>query len=255
MDETPDCEAVRPLLEELATGAVTGHDRAFALMHVAHCDRCRRELTELTRVADDLLLLAPRREPPAGFDAAVARRLATLTDRSSRWVSWRRWAPAGRGAVARTSGLGALSERGASRRTRPALRLAAAAIMLLIAAAAGAGITYWQGAADRRLAAQVGTAASLFPRAVPITGPSNAVVGHVFLYNGSPSWATVELTSAPESGDYAMTVVATDGQRYPEGVCTVTGQRGISSYPLPVPLGQIAAIDLTRPGIALTGHP
>src|SRR5215467_1195390 len=129
MDETPDCEAVRPLLEELATGAVTGHDRAFALMHVAHCDRCRRELTELTRVADDLLLLAPRREPPAGFDAAVARRLATLTDRSSRWSRLRRWVRAGRGAAASAGDLGASSDRGAGRRTRPALRLAMAAVM------------------------------------------------------------------------------------------------------------------------------
>src|ERR1700748_3457142 len=80
MDETPDCQSVRPLLAELAIGAATGHDRAEALRHIAGCTGCRHEVADLARAADDLLLLVPEREPPPGFETAVAQRIANLPD-------------------------------------------------------------------------------------------------------------------------------------------------------------------------------
>jgi hypothetical protein len=142
---------------------------------------------------------------------------------------------------------------------RPALRLAMAAVALLAAAGAGAGAAYWQGGADRQLATRyqqtIGVPASQFPTPVAITSETGAVVGHVFFYQGSPAWVTVALSAAPASGDYAMSVVAKDGRRYPEGVCTVTGRTGISGYPLPIDIAEVAAIDLIRPGIQLTVHP
>src|SRR5262247_1639424 len=79
MNETPECAQVRPLLAEVATGAATGYDLALVLGHVAGCPACRQELTELTRVADGLLLLTPEREPPTGFETAVVQRIAGLT--------------------------------------------------------------------------------------------------------------------------------------------------------------------------------
>ena len=139
------------------------------------------------------------------------------------------------------------------------MRLAAAALALLAAAGAGAGIAYWQGAPDRQLATRyeqtLGVPGDHFPTAVAITTATGSVVGHVFFYPGSPAWVTVALTAAPASGNYAMSVVAKDGRRYPEGVCTVNGTTGTSGYPLPVEIADVAAIDLTQPGIRLTVHP
>jgi hypothetical protein len=88
-----------------------------------------------------------------------------------------------------------------------------------------------------------------------VTTATGTVVGHVFLYQGAPPWVMVALTAAPEPGDYTMVVVTRDGYQYPAGVCAVTGRTGTTGYPLPVPVAQIASIELTRPGIQLLVHP
>jgi hypothetical protein len=232
MDETPDCARVVPLLAELATGAATGHERALALRHAAGCPSCRAELADLSRVADDLLLLAPLREPPAGFESAVMRRLDP--------------AAAGPGVV--------------RRRSRPvALRLVAAAAALVLAVGAGAAAESWRTAPDRRLADEYRRAlaepAGQGPRSAALTTDSGAVVGTVYLYPGTPAWVMVTITNAPEPGDYAMDVVTVDGVRYPAGVCPVTGRTGTIGYSLPVPVTSIATIELSRPGLRMTVHP
>ena len=65
----------------------------------------------------------------------------------------------------------------------------------------------------------------------------------------------VAITAAPESGRYTMFVLSTNGNRYPAGVCVVTDRAGTAGYPLPVPVAEIAAIELSRPGVMLTVHP
>src|SRR5262245_42378735 len=79
MDELRECSQIRPLLPELATGAATGHDRARVLRHCAGCAACRHDLAEYARVADEVLLLAPVHEPPAGFESAVVARMRSTT--------------------------------------------------------------------------------------------------------------------------------------------------------------------------------
>src|SRR4029450_14086852 len=69
------CEEVRSLVPELALGIAAGDDRARALEHLADCPACRGRLEELSIVADELLLLAPAQEPPAGFESRVLGRL------------------------------------------------------------------------------------------------------------------------------------------------------------------------------------
>src|SRR5262245_6624108 len=231
MDETPDCAQVGPLLAELATGAVAGYERAQGLRHVAGCADCRRELAELSRVADDLLLLAPVREPPAGFESAVMRRLELA---------------------------GAAPRRGV-RPWRPSVRLLAAAAAVVLAVSAGVAWESWRTAPDRRLAgqyrhvlAQPGVAG---PRSAPVLTADGGVVGHVYLYPGSPPWVMVSITDAPQSGDYTMDVVTADGVRYRAGVCRVAGGTGTIGYALPVPIARIAAIELIRPGQRLTVNP
>ena len=247
MDETSDCPSVRPLLVELATGAATGHDRAAAVRHVAGCPGCRHDIAELARAADDLLLLVPEQEPPPGFEAAVAQRIANLAGPRTRG---RR--PARR-AAALPRPAGAMSRRLPAR----AVRLAAAAVVLAISAGGGAAAAYWQAASDRHLADRYRQtiAASGYPTATPVTTTSGTIVGHLFLYQGNPPWAMVAITDAPQSGDYTMVVLTTSGRSYSMGVCAVTGRSGTAGYPLTVPVAQIASVELSRPGIQLTGRP
>src|SRR5690348_1588093 len=65
------CAELRELAPELALGVVDGEQRAWALEHFAECPDCRRRVEPLSEVADELLLLAPHREPPVGFESRV----------------------------------------------------------------------------------------------------------------------------------------------------------------------------------------
>jgi hypothetical protein len=231
------------MLAELATGAATGHDRAQALRHVANCATCRHDLAELARVADDLLLLVPEREPPPGFETAVAQRILGLADQRVTQRRARRLA-------------GRVSHR---LPTRTAVRVVAAVAALVVAASTGAAGMYWRATPDRQLADRyrqtIAAGGGQYPTATPVTTAGGAVVGHMFFYPGAPSWVMVSLTAAPEPGSYTMFVVGTNGYRYQAGVCVVTDHTGTAGYPLPVPVADIAAIELSRPGVVLTVHP
>src|SRR4051794_41811373 len=69
------CALAWQTLPELALGIADGDHRALALEHVAACNECRRELDELSAIADEFIALAPEREPPPGFEARVLERL------------------------------------------------------------------------------------------------------------------------------------------------------------------------------------
>src|SRR5262245_44842894 len=85
------CEQTRAVAAELALGIADGEQRAQALRHLAECAECRRAVEELTAVADELLMLAPEREPPAGFESRVLARMEPEPEparlrRRRRWV-------------------------------------------------------------------------------------------------------------------------------------------------------------------------
>src|SRR5918992_2308818 len=80
------CAEVRELIPELAIGIASGEDRARALQHLSRCAECRRELEQMSEVADELLLLAPDREPPLGFETRVLGELAGTKRRRLRGV-------------------------------------------------------------------------------------------------------------------------------------------------------------------------
>lgn len=75
-DDPFACNELRDVAAELAVGALGGGERARAVAHLSVCPGCRQEAAELTRVADDLLLLAPETEPPPGFESRVQTHLA-----------------------------------------------------------------------------------------------------------------------------------------------------------------------------------
>jgi anti-sigma-K factor RskA len=65
------CEEILDLAPEIALGIADGEERADALRHLATCAECRRVVEQLSQVADELLVLAPAQEPPAGFESRV----------------------------------------------------------------------------------------------------------------------------------------------------------------------------------------
>src|SRR5215467_16202144 len=79
MNNDVSCEQVRAVAPDLAIGIADGQERDAALRHAATCAECRLLVSELSSVVDDLLLLAPSHEPPAGF---AARTLARMTPSS-----------------------------------------------------------------------------------------------------------------------------------------------------------------------------
>jgi hypothetical protein len=66
-----DCAQLSDAAPELALGILPGDERAAALVHLDDCPRCRREVNSLAGLTDQLLLLAPRSEPSAGFEERV----------------------------------------------------------------------------------------------------------------------------------------------------------------------------------------
>ncbi len=66
---------------ELALGLVDDPRRTALVEHAASCRRCQARLDDLVAVVDQLVLLAPQVEPPAGFETrALARMGAPAAD-------------------------------------------------------------------------------------------------------------------------------------------------------------------------------
>src|SRR4051794_7116501 len=78
------CVEVRTLCPEAALGLLSGSERADVLEHLDRCESCRELMHELSEVSDDLVLLAPNGEPPAGFEQRVLDRIGA-TRRRRRW--------------------------------------------------------------------------------------------------------------------------------------------------------------------------
>lgn len=74
-------DEVRELAPELALGIAAGEQRARALAHIAYCTECRTLVDELSRAADSMLLIAPQKEPPIGFEAQAVQRVRGLRPR------------------------------------------------------------------------------------------------------------------------------------------------------------------------------
>lgn len=71
----PACALVRDDLALLATGGLTGRERAALLAHIDGCVACAGELEELTSAVDALFHLVPEQEPPEGFAERTIERL------------------------------------------------------------------------------------------------------------------------------------------------------------------------------------
>jgi Putative zinc-finger len=210
------CDDVAPLLPELALGTADGDERARALEHIAGCSDCRRELADLSIVVDDLIALAPEREPPLGFESRVLARLTPTQ------------APA------------------PTARPRPRrLRFAAAVLAGAAAAAVALVIAYGP---DHRLADQYRAALQggqgRYFQSARLRAPDGSEVGKVFAYEGSPSWLFYVLDGRDSAGTYREQLVMRGGR-----IVTlppfrlVSGSWGVT---IPVALHDVATVRLAR---------
>jgi hypothetical protein len=219
------CAEVRDLIPELAMGVASGEERAGALAHVATCAECRALLEEATRVVDELVLLAPEQEPPAGFEARVLAALPRRLPLHRRRATW--------------------------------LAVAAA----LLAAFTGTVVTRWADSDERQIAAdyrrtlQVADGSYLRAADLTTTRPGRAgvtEVGNVFAYEGKPSWVFMTVAGAP-SGDYHVTLVTKDGRARSIGTCWVRGGNGSWGTAVDVPIYALDRIEMrAEDGTTLT---
>lgn len=213
------CEQLRELAPELALGILAGEERDAALRHLSGCQECRRLVSELSSVGEELLLLAPAHEPPVGFESRVLDRLIE---------------PATPPRLA-----------SAPRRKRWVTAMAVAAAVVL-AAALGGGSAFLAGAGDRRLADSIRTVLSegqgSFFAAAPLGGP-NGRVGTVFGYQGRPSWIMV--TVQPPIGEqrsFEVRVVTRDGRYLGVGSAVLGGEVQVWGHQIPVDLSAVREV-------------
>jgi hypothetical protein len=210
------CAEIRLILPELALGIADGEERAAALEHIATCTSCRRELDELSAIADDLIALAPRQEPPAGFEARVLDRLSLRPAPKPRMRL-----PLGR------------------------LRFAAAALATAAVTAIVMTIAY---SSDRDLASQyraaLGRADGQYFQSARLRTPSGEVAGTVFGYQGSPSWLFYVVDDRYSRGQYTEQLVTRSGRRIKlPAFRLVAGSWGVAT---PVPVRDVASVRLVR---------
>ncbi|MGH2827581.1 MAG: anti-sigma factor family protein [Actinomycetota bacterium] len=215
-DQLP-CTEVRDLIPELAAAVASGDERAEALAHLARCPACRGELEETAAVVDDLLLLGPSKEPPPGFETSVLGRIR--------------------------------SPRRPERRGRHVLRVAA---VLVVAAVLGSGATMWATARERQLASgyerTLAVANGEYFTARELTIGSQQEVGHLFAYEGAPSWIFMTVTDKAPRGSYEMELVSRNGDSRTLGECLLAVDGGGCGAEIDVRLRDVLLIRLTKPG-------
>jgi Putative zinc-finger len=178
----PRCEELRELAPELALGVVEGEERGRALEHLADCPECRRRVEELAQVADQLLLLAPHREVPVGFESRVLSRVLPSPQPRRRRRLRLVVAPA-------------------------ASALAAAAIVLVIVAPDLRLASHYRHTLDQANGKEFESYA--------LRGPGNTHVGTVFSYEGSPSWLHIDVDPGHRAGLTSAELVTDDGTQIP----------------------------------------
>lgn len=179
----PRCEETREMAAELALGIVEGEERGRALEHLARCPDCRRQVEQLSEVADELLLLAPHREVPVGFESKVLSEVVPAPEPPRR-------------------------------RRRLSLVLAPAA-----AALAAVAITLAIVSSDLQLASHyrhtLKEANGKEFESYQLRGSDGTLGGTVFSYKGSPSWVLVTIDPGHRQAIQSAELVMNDGRQVP----------------------------------------
>lgn len=211
---SPDCANIRESLPELALGIADGKQRALALEHITGCSDCRRELEDLSSLADELIAFTPEREPPPGFENRVLDRLALREPKP--------------------------------RPVRRRLRRMAFAAAVPAAAAATVLTISISHSGDHRLASQYRAALQgahgKYFQSAHLNTLAGREAGIVFAYQGSPSWMFYVLSGRYGGGSYKEQIVTRSGRTLTlPPFKLIDASWGIAT---PVPVRDIARVKL-----------
>lgn len=212
------CEHTRQLAAELALGIADGAERAEALRHFAECAECRRTVEDLSAIADDLLMLAPEREPPAGFESRTLARMQPPT--AARTTRWR--------------------------------RLLAPVAAAGVAALASVAIVFGATDDDRRLAAHYRATLAVAHgsdfEAARLQGPGRVRAGVVYGYRGTPSWVFVAVYRSYRSTAYTLELTMASGRRVALPSFRLDPRTGSAGRTIPVDLQRVSSVRLIGAG-------
>jgi hypothetical protein len=207
----PRCEHTRELAAELALGVLEGEERGRALEHLADCPECRHRVEELSEVADQLLLLAPQREAPIGFESRVLSKVLPAAEPPRR---------------------------------RRRLQLVLAPVAAALAAVA---ITLAIVSDDLRTAHHyrdtLTRANGTEFEAYSLETESGQLAGTVFSYQGSPSWIQIDVDPAYRATLTGAQLITDDGTQIPLGWFRLD-RWGSSGGGIPVEPRQVSVLRL-----------
>lgn len=217
MSDSPRCRATVEVLPELGLDILTGEERARALHHLAACAACRRSLSELREVSEDLLLLVPPREPPAGFESRVLEQVGGRLPgaRPSRWR-----------------------------------RVLVPAVAALVAAGVAAGGVYLAMGEERELAGHYRDALEQgegrYFGGIALHDEGRRRVGTVFGYEGAPTWMVVVVDAPTGTGELEVVLVTREGERVPVGAMELADGSGSWGRAIPTRLREVAEVRLVH---------
>lgn len=217
------CEEVRELAPEIALGIADGEQRAEALRHLSTCATCRRAVEELSRVGDELLMVAPVQEPPAGFESRVVEAMG-LPERAPRRRPFRRLTP--RRLVARLG---------------PALATAA------VTAAALVAVYHDDHQTAQRYRETLAQAHGRYFQAEPLRDATGARAGVAFGYEGSPSWLLLTVDRGHRYSVTRAELTTKNGRTIPLRSLRLDS-KGSWGGAIPVNLYRVASIRLVGHG-------
>jgi hypothetical protein len=183
------CADLGNVASELALDILSGEERAAALAHLETCRACRREVALLTDAADEIRLLVPEIEPPAGFEQRVVARVAAAAAEAEA-----------------TS-----PEVRAPRRSRPFARGLAAVAAALVAVLAASALVLTGGQDEEAAAARTATMRTIAGQDV---GDATLTTDPAAIVVDVPDWASlVNSYGATVDATYWLAVEDGDGTR------------------------------------------
>jgi len=209
------CADARDLLPDLALGMLSGDDRAGIIDHLGTCPACAAEAGELSGVVDDILLVAPEVDPPAGFESAVLARIERA-DRLEPGGRAPHAAPARRAAPARPAW------------RRPRVLVGAIAATVVLVTGVGAAVVAGRGSEsrlDEQYAQTLRTLGGKELRAAPLAAHGETW-GAAFVYEGRTSWVFVSMSWDAPDGDYRVMLDRSDGPSAMVGHVHLVGGAG-----------------------------
>jgi hypothetical protein len=185
--EKPEqCRVAEAAAAELALGSLGGYERSRMLAHTESCETCRREVAELSQVADAIVRAAPALEPPAGFESRLLDRFGANEPHLSKRKRYLAAAAAVLVALGTGIAMGAATLGGGTT-PNPALRLRLAS---LVAGGSQHGVVALVPAKPARLEMRVsGLAESYWVSCVVASGSKQVTVGSFELHRGSGQWS------------------------------------------------------------------